>query len=571
MNVSISRTFLQSRLSKAWTMYLIALWCTVNLATQTALAADAVSVKTPDQSFSVNVGSDGKVSVSTSTSSAWHSNDESNDDNDHDDDDDERDHSHHDHHDHDTVQISGDVHLAAGNNTRDLVSILGTATNEGEVQHDMVSVFGRTHTSGSVEHDAVAVFGSNYVNGKVGHDVVAVFGDVELGPNADVGHDVVGVFSSVKRDPAAKVAGGVQQVGPGVGGFEWLQAWVHNCLFKLRLLAFDADVMWAWWLALIALLMYALIALLFPKAVGHCVDVMEKHPGHVVLASLLTIVGIPMLMILLLITVVGIIAIPLVGISLMIAGIFGKAVILAWIGRRFVRKSENQSSSHPVIAVLVGGAIVLLLYVVPVLSFIVYKVLGLLGLGVAIYALLLEIKSRRDSKGGPGDGAKSADLADQGNTVAGDSLQSDLSSIDASASTAALTDLPRGGFWIRMVALMIDAFLIGAITSMIIHPKWFGVDTDNVVVTLLAIYGAIMWKLKGATVGDIVFKLQVIRADGRPIDWPTAIIRSLGCFLSVMVMGLGFFWIAFDEQKQAWHDKIAGTLVVYNPKGTSLV
>lgn len=566
MNVSLFQEYSKNRFATAWAGCVVTLLCTASLIAQSAFGADAVSVKGVDHSVSISVGSDGKVSVNADTSSASH------DEADHDDSDDNDDHdSKGDHHDHDTVQVGSDVQLDAGQTTRDLVAIMGAATNEGEVQHDMVSVFGKTHTSGTVEHDAVAIFGNNYVNGKVGHDVVAVFGNVELGPNADVGHEVVGVFSTVKRDRAAKVAGNVQQIGPQVGGFEWLHAWLQHCLFKARLLAFDADVMWAWWVALIALLTYALAALLFPRGIDHCVDVMEREPGHVVLASLLTIVGIPMLMILLFITIVGIVAIPLVGIALMIAGFFGKAVILAWIGRRLIGKPENQSLSHPVLAVLVGGALVLLLYVVPVLSFIVYKVLGLLGLGVAIYALLLEIKSRRDNKRGPSGGAKSADLADHGNTETSTAdAQADLSSANAS-SNIALNELPRAGFWVRMVALMIDAFLIGAITSMVIHPRWFGVDNDHVIVTLLAVYGAVMWKLRGATVGDIVFKLQVVRADGRELDWPTAIVRSLGCFLSVMVIGLGFFWIAFDENKQGWHDKIAGTIVVHNPKGISLV
>jgi uncharacterized RDD family membrane protein YckC len=88
---------------------------------------------------------------------------------------------------------------------------------------------------------------------------------------------------------------------------------------------------------------------------------------------------------------------------------------------------------------------------------------------------------------------------------------------------------------------------------------------------VLAAYGAIMWKLRGSTVGGIVFDLQVVRVDGRDVDWETAIVRSLGCFLSLAVAGLGFIWIAFDDSNQAWHDKIAGTVVVRVPKGVPLV
>jgi uncharacterized RDD family membrane protein YckC len=80
-----------------------------------------------------------------------------------------------------------------------------------------------------------------------------------------------------------------------------------------------------------------------------------------------------------------------------------------------------------------------------------------------------------------------------------------------------------------------------------------------------------MWKLRGTTIGGIICNLQVVRADGRPLDWSTAIVRALSCLLSLVAAGLGFFWIAFDADKQGWHDKIAGTIVVRGPVGKSLV
>ncbi len=88
---------------------------------------------------------------------------------------------------------------------------------------------------------------------------------------------------------------------------------------------------------------------------------------------------------------------------------------------------------------------------------------------------------------------------------------------------------------------------------------------------LLAVYGAVMWKLKGATLGGMICHLHVVRLDGRPVDWSTAIVRALGCFLSLFIAGLGFIWIAIDRESQAWHDKIAGTVVVRLPTGVSLV
>ncbi len=115
-----------------------------------------------------------------------------------------------------------------------------------------------------------------------------------------------------------------------------------------------------------------------------------------------------------------------------------------------------------------------------------------------------------------------------------------------------------------MGALLLDVLLVGFLTSVLNH-------THDLELLVLAAYGAVMWKLRGATVGGIVFDLRVVRLDGRQIDWETAIIRALSCFLSLAVAGLGFIWIAFDPNNQAWHDKIAGTVVVRVAKGAPLV
>jgi uncharacterized RDD family membrane protein YckC len=115
-----------------------------------------------------------------------------------------------------------------------------------------------------------------------------------------------------------------------------------------------------------------------------------------------------------------------------------------------------------------------------------------------------------------------------------------------------------------MAALFIDAILVAVLLGI--------VDSNHKAELIaLATYGAVMWKLKGTTIGGVVFGLQVVRVDGRPIDWATATVRALSCFLSLVVAGLGFIWILFDEGNQAWHDKIAGTAVVRVPKGVSLL
>ena len=124
--------------------------------------------------------------------------------------------------------------------------------------------------------------------------------------------------------------------------------------------------------------------------------------------------------------------------------------------------------------------------------------------------------------------------------------------------------LARAGFWIRIAALALDAILIGVVLGFLEH-------SHRLELLALATYAAVMWKLKGTTIGGIVCNLKVVRVDGRSLDWPTAIVRALSCFLSLAALGLGFIWIAFDDEHQGWHDKIAGTIVVRVPHGVSLV
>ena len=127
--------------------------------------------------------------------------------------------------------------------------------------------------------------------------------------------------------------------------------------------------------------------------------------------------------------------------------------------------------------------------------------------------------------------------------------------------------LPRAGFGIRTAALLIDVILCGMVLILIpfVH---FGC---GVFLLILAAYGAVMWELRGTTVGGSICHLKVVRIDDRPLDWTCTIVRALSCFLSLIVVGLGFLWVAFDDEKQSWHDKIAGTVVVQVPKSVALI
>jgi len=213
--------------------------------------------------------------------------------------------------------------------------------------------------------------------------------------------------------------------------------------------------------------------------------------------------------------------------------------------------------------------VMLLLYTVLVLGFIVYKVTGVLGLGVVVYTLILQSKANRAAKApaappvAPVPPVAPTPPAPPAGSEAVPPLVIPAVAPTGAATVISAATLPRAGFWIRVAASFIDVVLV-AMASAFIHigPGFM---------LLFVGYIIVMWATKGTTVGGIICGLKVVRLDDRPIDWSIAIIRALGGFLSLVVAGLGFMWVAFDDDRQSWHDKIAGTTIVCVPKGTPLL
>jgi uncharacterized RDD family membrane protein YckC len=128
-----------------------------------------------------------------------------------------------------------------------------------------------------------------------------------------------------------------------------------------------------------------------------------------------------------------------------------------------------------------------------------------------------------------------------------------------------------GGFWIRVVAYIIDAIILGVVAGIIdaiLHinltdPQSPSRSTGSLISLALSFaYFAGMWSYQGATLGQRIFKLRVVDAStGQPISIGKAALRWVGLLISFLVCFVGVIWVAFDSRKQGWMDKIAGTLV----------
>jgi uncharacterized RDD family membrane protein YckC len=136
------------------------------------------------------------------------------------------------------------------------------------------------------------------------------------------------------------------------------------------------------------------------------------------------------------------------------------------------------------------------------------------------------------------------------------------------------TQVAYGGFWIRLVAYIIDAILIslvfGVVTS-IFGIRYVDMDdlshidpTTNLLSLAVAwLYFALMESSeRGATVGKMAMGLRVVSNDGKRISFMNATGRYFAKILSAMIFCIGFIMIAFTDRKRGLHDMIASTLVI---------
>ena len=144
-----------------------------------------------------------------------------------------------------------------------------------------------------------------------------------------------------------------------------------------------------------------------------------------------------------------------------------------------------------------------------------------------------------------------------------------------------LSMVEKGGFLRRLVAYLIDGIVLNIISFILIFIGTIamGIDASELeggtieqirLLVPLYIFGIIVNIVyytyfhgnTGQTPGKMICKLKVVRVNGEPLGYGRAFLRWIGYIVSWVVFALGFLWVIFDRQKQAWHDKIAGSYVL---------
>ena len=477
------------------------------------------------------------------------------------------------------VMIGGDAVLQDGETAEAVVAVGGSATAGGKVQDAVVAIGGNALAKDDVGDAVVAIAGDAEAHGKVGDAVVAILGNVKIGPASVVHGDVVTIGGKVEIAEGGKVQGDVVEIG--VGRFPFLAPllglgdWLKHCVLKLRLLA--PQVHWVWVSASAFGLLYLLIAVALRGPVTACVNELTQRPATTFMLGLLTLLLLPLVVLVLTMTGIGFLVVPFVLAAVAIAALIGKAALLQYFGGLVFRAFGN-TVSRPVPALLVGFLLITLLYLVPILSLLVFAVTCLWAIGVAVTAAFggtrkespprLETIPPAIPPVGPAaipplpvTHFNPPATPDSPEAIPGN--QPSASPQTLLPAVAEAMSLPRASFWERMGAAFLDVILVSILGSFVGGPPL------GFLVALA--YFAGMWAWKGTTIGGVILKLKVVRLDDQPITFAVALVRGLASAFSVIVLFLGFFWMIWDRDKQTWHDKIAGTVVVRLPRGVSLV
>ena len=140
------------------------------------------------------------------------------------------------------------------------------------------------------------------------------------------------------------------------------------------------------------------------------------------------------------------------------------------------------------------------------------------------------------------------------------------------------------GFWIRVLAVIIDIVVLTGIEYLIENGLGINSDFDEslsfnelliamrpllIVSTIISgTYSTIMVGTWGGTVGKIVLKMKITRLDGHKLTYGLSLMRWFSSYISYGALCIGCIWVVFSPLKRSWHDYLCDTRVSFKSSRT---
>jgi uncharacterized RDD family membrane protein YckC len=460
------------------------------------------------------------------------------------------------------VRVGQDYTLKPGEAVGDVIVFYSPATIEGIVRGNVVVVFGMVKIAKTAVID-----GSLFVTGGnvdvesgaiVRRDLLVFGGEVRGASDFRPGHEHIVV--------ATALADRIRDMVP----------WLTEGLLLGRPIV--PRLPWVWVIVGVMFLMSVVLCLMFLDTARTCADAIAARPLTTFLVGLLVLLLTGPVAVVLAASVIGLAVLPFMFCALVIAWIIGKIGVKLRIGDSIVGQTSPANRLQSLRSFVIGFAVVTLAYMLPVLGFVVWALMGVTGLGAASLAFVAAYRRENPPtkpKASPVAPAAPMVIPEPAPAFADAAPPAFETPADiplpvppvagASPSTATLLAFPRAGFFERAGAVLIDAALVVFVMN-ILDINRLG---DRVVLILL-VYHVAFWTWKATTIGGLVFQLRIVRVDGAPLRVVDALVRALASFFSIAAAGIGFLWIIKDPDHQSWHDKIAGTYVVKVPRNWPL-
>ena len=414
------------------------------------------------------------------------------------------------------ARFGSDLIVEVGERVREAVVIRGDVVIRGEVDRDLVSIVGSATLASTAE---------------VGGDVVVLVGPLKIESGAKVGGDVVAIFGSLDAPSDFSPRGdlvslvSISEFGP----FAAILPWLSDGFLLGRPIV--PHLPWVWGFVLVLSAVYLAINFVFEGPVRGCANALSNKPLTTCLAGVLVLLLIGPVSFVLTVSVIGLPAVPFLWCGILVAGLVGRTGVARWIGGRVMPEKAPGNRLEAARSLGIGLAACTLVYMVPVLGFATWTAVGVIGLGAAATTFFDSL--RREHSGEHTVRAPSTALAEG-------------------------KEFPVAGFASRLGAVVLDIILVMIVSALLDLEGGF-------VAAIFLAYHVALWTWKGTTVGGIICQVRVVRTDGGAVLFTDALVRGLATIFSVAVAGLGWLWILWDADRQAWHDKIAGTFVVRVP------
>jgi uncharacterized RDD family membrane protein YckC len=143
------------------------------------------------------------------------------------------------------------------------------------------------------------------------------------------------------------------------------------------------------------------------------------------------------------------------------------------------------------------------------------------------------------------------------------------------ADAAAIPALIPASTVSRLLAAVLDLLILAAINGAVIYFTLAitGLDRTELRIIPLVPMAAFLLLLNGGyliaftaasgqTIGKMAASTRVVKSDGARVDIAGAVLRTIGCALSLLTAGAGYLPAFISAERRALHDRIAGTRVV---------